>query len=563
MILELWDESRLLTELQYPEAEGIRKFWFEREEISLESLKKRFELAKNGWLRERYVSSLHGSGYICNYISEMLGVSTYRRSLVSDLTQIETKIIKALNEIEHFLSLPDINIVYKDDEITKFEREKKALMTYLQACQYLINAAKCGAYVDPLKLEETIGFRELLELLKNRSQWKYVITFRDLERALVDVHSSPFDYPDLATYFNKVSSSLATFNLIILGNPSTGKTHGLANYVENSLKESFPALLIRAKDVRADEGWGSILRRSLELSEEWSTDEIWSGLEACASICDVKRALNKDYDSEIESEITRFLICIDGIDESTTWNSWIERIRELKTINQLNPKLRFCVSSRPYVFENERVDFDINRQILLPLEGDVSVSEQFPAYVKHYNIDVSKVNWVRWAIRDLLSLKLFCEEYAGCSLTPSCSMHTTVPSLLRSKIYRVDKEICSTLGNRWGKSDYVILRCLTALAKFFLSNVEVSRNEGCNLIKSSQTRAGLIDDSTAGRILDHLVNYGLLYEYIPQYHDILNPPEQKYQIAFNSLNDYLIANEKVEEIVSGKSLQLSIRNKID
>lgn len=83
------------------------------------------------------------------------------------------------------------------------------------------------------------------------------------------------------------------------------------------------------------------------------------------------------------------------------------------------------------------------------------------------------------------------------------------------------------------------------------------------MIKSSQTRAGLIDDSTAGRILDHLVNYGLLYEYIPQYHDILNPPEQKYQIAFNSLNDYLIANEKVEEIVSGKSLQLSIRNKID
>ena len=56
--------------------------------------------------------------------------------------------------------------------------------------------------VDSLKLEETIGFRELLGLLKNHSQWKYVITFRDLERALVDVHLSPFDFSDLATYFN-------------------------------------------------------------------------------------------------------------------------------------------------------------------------------------------------------------------------------------------------------------------------------------------------------------------------------------------------------------------------
>lgn len=556
MDLELWDESRLLTELQYPEAEGVRKFWFEKEEISLESLKKRFESAKNGWLKERYVSSLHGSGYICNYISEMLGVSTYRQNLVFDLTQVETKIIKALSEVEHFLSLPDITTVYNDDELTKFERAKKALMTYLQTCQCLINAAKYGIYIDPLKLGENVGFRELCDLLKDHSQWKYIITFRDLERALVDVNHSPFDYPDLATYFNEVSFSLASFNMIILGNPSTGKTHGLANYVENRLKESLPALLIRVKDVRADEGWGSILRRSLEISGEWSTDEIWSGLEACASICDVRRALNEDNNSEIENETTRFLICIDGIDESTTWNSWIERIGELEAINRWHPKLRFCLSSRPYVFENERVESDLNRLIHLPPEGDISVNELFPAYVKHYNIDVSQINWVRWAIRDPLSLRLFCEEYADYPFTSSHSMHTTVPSLLRSKIDRVDKEICNMLGDRWSKSDSVILRCLISLAKFFLSNVEVSRNEGCNLIKNSP-RAGLIDDCKAGRILDYLVDYGLMYEYVLQSHDPLNPSEQRYQLAFNPLNDYLIAQEEVNGIISGKSVRLS------
>ncbi|WP_440947646.1 hypothetical protein ACSAZL_05085 [Methanosarcina sp. T3] len=557
MVLELWDEKRLSTELQYPEAEGIRKFWFEREEISLESLKKRFELAKNGWLKERYVSSLHGSGYICNYISEMLGVFTYRQNLVFDLTQVETKIIKALSEIEHFLSLPNITTVYNHDELTKFERAKKVLMIYLQTCQYLIDATKYGAYIDPLKLEENAGFRELFDLLKNRSQWKYRITYRDLERALVDVNSPPFDYPDLATYFNEVSSSLASFNMIILGNPSTGKTHGLANYVENNLKENFPALLIRARDVRADEGWGSILRRSLELSGEWSTDEIWSGLEACASICDVRRALNEEFDSEIENETTRFLICIDGVDESTTWNSWIERVGELETINKWHPKLRFCFSSRPYVFKNEHVESDLNRLIYLPLEGDVSVNELFPAYVKHYNINVIQVNWVRWAIRDLLSLRLFCEEYSDCCLTPSHPIYTTVSSLLKSKIARVDKEICIMLGNRWGERDSVILRCLTSLAKFFLSTVEVSRNECCSLIKSSQGRTGLIDENTAGRILDCLVNYGLLYEYVLQSHDPLDPSEQKYQIAFNPLNDYLIAREEVKEIVSGRSIRQS------
>lgn len=486
----------------------------------------------------------------------MLGISTYRRNLVSDLIQVETKIIKALSEVEHFLSLPDISKIYEGDEIPKFERAKKALEVYLQTCQYLINATKYGTYIESLKPEESNDFHELLDLLKNCPQQKYIVTFRDLERAIVEVHSFSFDDPDLATYFNKVSSSLTAFNLIILGNPSTGKTHGLANYVENSLNENFPALLIRAKDVRADEGWGSILKRSLELSGEWSTDEIWSGLEACASMCDVRRALNKDHDSEIENETTRFLICIDGIDESTTWSSWIERIGELETINRWHPKLRFCLSSRPYVFENERIDSDLNRLRYLPLEGDVSVNELFPAYVKHYNINVSQVNWVRWAIRDLLSLKLFCEEYAGHHLHSLDSIHTTVPILLRSKIDRVDREICNMLKNRWSKSDLVILKSLTSLAKYFVSNVEISRSEGCNLVKNS-VRDGLINENTAGSILDGLVDYGLLCEYILPCHDILNPSEPRYQIAFNSLNDYLIARKEVEKIVSGRSVQLS------
>ena len=117
-----------------------------------------------------------------------------------------------------------------------------------------------------------------------------------------------------------------------------------------------------------------------------------------------------------------------------TWDSWIERIGELETINLLHPKLRFCISSRPYVFENERVDFDLNRRIFLSQEGDVSVDELFPAYVKHYNIDVTQVNWVRWAIEIFYLLRLFCEEYSGRCLTPSHSIHTTVSSLLRSKI---------------------------------------------------------------------------------------------------------------------------------
>ncbi|MBS1606924.1 MAG: hypothetical protein JST42_29985 [Bacteroidetes bacterium] len=48
---EFWKESRIREELQYPGNEGIKRYWFEKVELSIEHLVQRFELAKSGWLR--------------------------------------------------------------------------------------------------------------------------------------------------------------------------------------------------------------------------------------------------------------------------------------------------------------------------------------------------------------------------------------------------------------------------------------------------------------------------------------------------------------------------------
>ena len=121
-------------------------------------------------------------------------------------------------------------------------------------------------------------------------------------------------------------------NILILGDPGTGKTHGLGYEVEKRLDEGCPAILIRAKGAPVSSGWGAMIRQALGLSGSWGEDEIWSALEACAARSDRTRALSTGQEGLILNELTRVLICVDGLDEAGDRNSWLERIGELKPI---------------------------------------------------------------------------------------------------------------------------------------------------------------------------------------------------------------------------------------
>ena len=59
LVVEFWTEHRLRQRLQEPGNEGVVRFWFEKEALSPASLQLRFDVAKAGWLRERYCPDLH------------------------------------------------------------------------------------------------------------------------------------------------------------------------------------------------------------------------------------------------------------------------------------------------------------------------------------------------------------------------------------------------------------------------------------------------------------------------------------------------------------------------
>ena len=67
--VELWNESRLVAELQKPSASGIFKFWFENAEVSDESVQYAFDKAKSSWLTTKYVTELNTYGNIAQTLS--------------------------------------------------------------------------------------------------------------------------------------------------------------------------------------------------------------------------------------------------------------------------------------------------------------------------------------------------------------------------------------------------------------------------------------------------------------------------------------------------------------
>ena len=76
-----------------------------------------------------------------------------------------------------------------------------------------------------------------------------------------------------------IEDSLNKKCLLFLGEPGTGKTHGIAASAEKLLKEELHIpIVIQARDIPQTYTWKDILVSSLSLSASWSEEEIWQAL---------------------------------------------------------------------------------------------------------------------------------------------------------------------------------------------------------------------------------------------------------------------------------------------
>lgn len=73
-----WFEQDIELQILEGDNEGLHKFWFDKELISIKYLIQRFDLERQAWLNKRYIPELHGQGVIQSEIHQLLFSATYR-----------------------------------------------------------------------------------------------------------------------------------------------------------------------------------------------------------------------------------------------------------------------------------------------------------------------------------------------------------------------------------------------------------------------------------------------------------------------------------------------------
>lgn len=485
LAVELWNESRLVAELQKPSASGIFKFWFENAEVSDESVQYAFDKAKSSWLTTKYVPELNTYGNIAQTLSLLLGDIAQREN--------QTKTFRKINELcEKFLSAAEAFLAVCGDrpEITDILTETMGKVSAVASECLKITAW----YRDETPLDGDIDlsafnvdFDSAADSI-NQSRDSTLHHFHSSDVTKVLRKLGEFDFYTLIKGFER---SHHKKSLLFWGTPGTGKTHGISALSEKLLSDGLHIpLLIQARNIPTYSTWKNIVCDYLGLSSSWNEDEIWQAL---ISLADRHRFQEPQLSAETKVS-PKVIIFVDGLDESSTHERWVERIQETNAITASYPQIRFCFTARPTAFKG-RIDYaKVER---LSNAGDAPTHILFDSYMRAYNIKTQNNGWLKYSLTSPLALKLFCELNQDQTVSLSNRTEVSMTSLWRKKIEKIEGEYCEKNG-RPEKNQYV-LRAVVFLSKQF---VAAERLEHSSLVDKLAAEL-----KTATEYAESLVNY--------------------------------------------------------
>lgn len=160
-----WGDHDLQIQLQYAEAAGVRRYWFEKEELTKENIQYSFDKQKNGWLVQRYIPVLHNQGKIHKEINNFLGIPEECAFLLGKLGDIEQLFQKLIDEIGCLCDLLHEKNIYlnKIDQLQELcERVRHQLAEIIEIK---------NAYQYESRLESWCEYILTYDKLENLEEW--------------------------------------------------------------------------------------------------------------------------------------------------------------------------------------------------------------------------------------------------------------------------------------------------------------------------------------------------------------------------------------------------------
>ncbi|MDD5151193.1 MAG: hypothetical protein PHC28_12085 [Flavobacterium sp.] len=539
-----WFEQTILNELQFPENEGVNKYWFEKEVIHSSFLKDKFDLQKtNYWLKERYVGDLHTKGDIQNLIDKQLNSLPFRKKILA-------KILDLKNKINHTLKISTkfINVTVNSNEF----KNKLEIINY-----FLDELIKCSTELET-KLANGI---EINLSINDEKELTILNTIYEAVEILETINPSDFQKPiyqnlkiclrelntEIINKYLEIENNLTLISTsLILGKPGTGKTLGLAYAVEECVKKSAPAILIQAKGANSKD-WTQLLSKELELTN-WNKNEIFNALETIA----VRKDCQLAFDNIKPAENTTVLICIDGLDEDfSNEANWYDRINETIEITNKYKRIRFVFSAREYFYNNQKLPVYKKQyeELRLKREGDVKVEDVANNYFKKYNINIENHQLVK-GLDSLFALKLFCENYKGSTIKGNDFVQTATSKLINLKVERINNEYLESLETKKSKSVKPVLDFLNIISDLFYYTSEVSHTQIFDL--EIENKLKYLDNNEIELLIEFLSNNGILikYERDKNTNSILKTKESFYNFSYQSILETIVSSKISHSIIN-------------
>lgn len=496
LTIELWNETRLVEELQKPLSSGIYRFWFGNAEISESSVKYAFEKAKSSWLNTKYVPELNTYGKIEQTISLFLGNTEQRRVLVQDFAKICELCQKFQEAAEALLVI----CTERDAELKEILRDTSGKLHTVHDSSDKIRKWLEHESVQNVPIDISafnIDFESLIDRI-HRSQGTFRHHFHSSE---VTKHLQKLSEFDFYRLIQDVEAGFGKRSFLFLGDPGTGKTQGFGAVSEKLLREGLHIpLLIQARGIPSNYAWKDIISGYLGLSSVWSEEDIWQALTSMVN----RHKFTPDYVNSDVKVSPKVIIFVDGLDESAPQARWVDRIRETDAIVSRYTQIRFCFAARPTAMPKP---FDYANIRRLSSGGDVPAYKLFDGYMQAYNITVHNRGWLKSALTTPLALKLFCELNQNSSFNCSDKAEVSMATLWRLKIERIEKEYCET--SKDSPQNQHILKAIVHLSEVFMSNATLERSSLVNSISNGLS----ITVDRAEKVLLSLENYGVLSSY--------------------------------------------------
>lgn len=550
----LWGDHALECQLQYVEAAGIRRYWFEKEEIAKEVLQYSFDKQKNGWLDQRYIPVLHNQGTIHKELLSFLGNSEECRHLLTELEEVRKNYEMLMRQIDvlcEFLHEKNINNE-KIDELGELRKRVSIQLVDLKKIK------KAFRYENKLEQwnERVLTYGKLGDIMKwleKKSHGEHYCHYGDVSVLLEKIWNV-----DMFQLLEKLKQRCNFEKIVVLGGQGTGKTHGIANLVETQLIQGYHIpVLIQAKSIAFHDEWKDMIIRVLGLSQKWSEDELWSALEAVSYRNEISAPMS-DMKKGVRI-VPKVVICIDGIDEIKPYDRWRERISQVDAITSRHRRIRFCFTGRPYAFDRERILLEKNlKKVTLYDDGDVPVEKIYDKYIRYYHVNDEGVKWLRHTISTPYALKLVCEIYEGKTIGQLGKADVTVTNLLKSKFKKLDQEFKTQEGVGENANDQIVKLVLFEINKIFEVQSEAERSQIKSVLRKLEIYQYL-KETGIDNILTFLERHSFLQSYVKCSNSFFEEDKVIYSLGTQPVYDYLKALRLFERCKYSDDLELDVQ----